>query len=361
MYLLADCYTNYNQDIDAALRMLDAVADANRIARIPILFKSECLHRNFALDCDYTEQFWGKDGTKSAVRFHDLIAAKVVPLEDYARILDAAKERGLSMVMSVYDVEGAQLASEHGAALKIASSNITHGPLIRRAADLSVTDPPRLGQEYDIANAIRPLYIDTGRATLGEVETAIHTAIAAGAPVVRVGISPDGHPALPGDHNLRSISLLRRAFGLQVGMSCHLDGEDAAIAAVAMGADFIEKSICIDPAEQSQDTSISLPIHRLADFANRLADVEEMRGNSWRDMAKPIPRIGSSARMGLVAAQDIEAGEPLRLDAIDYAFPDADHHPSGGIPVAHVEEVIGARVTRRVDVGQPIRWEEVGR
>jgi sialic acid synthase SpsE len=358
-YILADCSTQWAQDFDRALRFLDAIAEANEQAPIPIVFKGEILWDvDICLpDTGYTEAFWAKDGTPAVEDFRKLIARKVIDLDTYDRILSAAKDRDLDRVMSVYDFIGADFAREHGCALKVASSNITHRPLIRHCATISNTPPPTTGCAWSVLDAFRPLYLDTGRATLAEVDTAIRLATESGATDIRIGHSPDGHPADPVNHNLRSLRTLQTAFGLPVGLSCHRDGEDAAIAAVALGAAFVEVTVSDEPDALEQDAVISLDVNSLVPFANTLHGVHEMLGDSWRDLAKPIERIGSSARMGLVAREAIMAGEVLSLDTVRFAFPVVEH----GIPVGSWDHVEGTAVRNYVAKDMPIHWSDLGR
>src|SRR6185503_4308518 len=151
---------------------------------------------------------------------------------------------GLPIVMSVYDAAGADFAVANGVhALKIASSNITHVPLIRHVAAFGV-----------------PLLIDTGRATMAEIDRAVRTAREAGATALILEHSPDGHPARPDKHNLRTIATLGQAFGVPVGLSDHFSGTQMMHVALGLGAALLERNIVEADGLLEQDHAFASPI-----------------------------------------------------------------------------------------------------
>jgi len=329
---LAEIGTLFNQDVGLARDMVEQVRRSREAVRhTPLLLKGEILHTaDICLDDDAVENYYSRSGEHCAERYREVIERKVVPLDQYRAIFGLCTD--LPFVLSVYDLEGADFAADIGAvALKIASSNVTHVPLIRHVARLGL-----------------PMLIDTGRSTLPEIERAVSTARDAGCDRLLTEHSPDGHPALPENHNLRMLWTLARTFGAPVGLSDHHAGEEMLYLSVALGASLVEKGVTLDPDALDQDVSHALPLTELVRVANTLHDCWLALGQDVRDLTTPIEMLGSSARMGLVARRDLHAGDPVDLDHVTFAF------PRKGIGAEEWDEVCGRTLGRDLPAGSVI-------
>ena len=159
--VLPDIGTFFNQDVALAARMVAAVKAAG--ARY---VKGEVLHdAEICLKTDVAEHYLGADAQSVGENYRQLVERKALPLSQYEKIFAPCRELKLGLVLSVYDLKGADFAKRLGAcALKIASTNVVHAPLIRYCAGLDL-----------------PLIIDTGKATLDEALRAVNWARRAGA------------------------------------------------------------------------------------------------------------------------------------------------------------------------------------
>lgn len=335
--LLAEIGTLFNQDLDQARSMVRAIRDARGAdTGSPILLKGEVLHTaEIVLDDDAVETYHSRAGESRSERYRELIERKVVPLDHYRAIFGLCPE--LPFVLSVYDAEGANFAAAEGAVgLKVASSNITHVPLIRHVARTGL-----------------PVILDTGRSTLAEVARAVDAARGAGCDQLLLEHSPDGHPALPGNHNLRMLQTLARAFGTPVGLSDHHDGEEMMVVSIALGASLVEKGVTFDPDALEQDASHAMALDRLVPAARSIFAAWQALGSGTRDLDVPIARLGTSARMGLVAARDLHPGDPVDLDHVTFAF------PCRGIGVELWDEVVGWEFATEIPRGGVIGWGQV--
>lgn len=347
--LLAEIGTLFNQDVGMAGRLVDAVASANILAEerygcsSPIVLKGELLlSADICLDDHSVERFQSRTGAIREERYRDLIARKLVPASVYRDLIAHASSKGLPVAMSVYDDAGIELARDTGvAALKIASSNVNHLPLIRHMAlqDMS-------------------LILDTGRTRLSEVDRAVRLINSVWSERKYDGLliiehSPDGHPAPDRNHNLRSLSTLAAVYGGPVGLSCHAMDEDACIAAVALGAQLIEKNVCEDVGALEQDTAFALDIAGLPEFSARIRRCYDRLGDRWRDPTTQTGLIATSARMGLVARINVEAGALLNAQTCGFAF------PCRGVSVEDFDRVQGWRFNKPLSAGDVVRWSDL--
>lgn len=337
---LAEIGSYFNGDVGLAHTMIQRVIAArDLVPELPLVLKTEILNdAEICLPGDTMETYAAKDGRTRQENYRTLIERKVVPLEAYGDLFKLCTDAGVPLVVSVYDFTAADYAREHGAsALKIASSNVVHIPLIRHVAGFGL-----------------PMLIDTGRTTIAEVHRAVATARAAGCEDIVIQHSPDGHPALPKAHNLRIFETYLQAFGLPVGLSDHHVGPEMLYLSLALGATLLEKGVHVDADELDQDISHSMALDDLPAVMRSVHDCWLALGKPARDPRDTIDGvIGSSQRQCLVARRDLRPGETVCLDTIRFAF------PCRGIPVEHWDQVDGWRLTAPVAAGSPVEWQHV--
>lgn len=336
----AEIGSYFNGDVDLAANMIKRVIAArDEVPEQPLALKTEILdNAEICLPTDAIETYAAKDGRVKSENYRALIERKVVPLESYAGLFKLCTDSGVPLVVSVYDFTAAKFASDHGAAaLKIASSNVVHVPLIRYAAGLGL-----------------PLVIDTGRTNIAEVHRAVGTARDAGCQDIVIQHSPDGHPALPKAHNLRILRSFKQVFQVPVGLSDHHVGVEMLYVAVALGASVLEKGVHVDTEELDQDISHSMAIEDLPAVMRKVRECWQALGKPARDPGDRIEGvIGTSQRQGLVAKRDLSPGEEISFDTVRFAF------PCLGIPVEHWDLVSNWRVIAPVGAGTPMQWSHV--
>lgn len=330
----------FGQDVSLAKSMIEQILDARRrVPQQPLILKTEVLHDpEICLAGDTVETYASKSGLVKQENYRALIERKALSLDRYAELFEMCALADLPFIASVYDLVGADLAVECGAvALKIASSNVIHIPLIRHCAAKDV-----------------PIILDTGRATLAEVDRAIATARKAGCEKMVIQHSPDGHPALPKAHNLKTLETYQHAFGFPVGLSDHHIGLEMIYMAIAMGASVIEKGVHVAPDDLDIDISHTMHMKDLVDVMRSVFNCWSALGLSFRDMRQPIEGVlGTSQRQCLVANCDISAGDQISMKNIRFAF------PRRGISVEHWDLVDGVNLRNPVSVGRPIQWGDV--
>lgn len=326
-----DIGTFFNKDMDIAeslVRKLHAGGAS--------LVKGEILHdADIVLDDSTVEVYLGHDGTARQERNHELIERKVVPFSSYEKLFGLCKSLDMGFLLSVYDFRGAEFARDIGAsALKVASSNIVHRPLIEYVARLGL-----------------PMIIDTGKSSLEEIARAVQWAEDAGASDIMVQHSPEAPPSPLTNHNLRMLETLRQVFERPVGLSDHHAGEEMLYAAVALGAHSVEKGIIPDDMGEDQDVYHALPVSMFEEVSAKCRRIQIALGDNMRYLRRDSKK--HPYRMGLVASRDVSRGEVLNLTNVRFAF------PAKGIPVEHWDIVEGWHVRCGLNDGQVIGWQDV--
>lgn len=218
--------------------------------------------------------------------------------------------------------EMAFLAASGCACVKICSGDINYHHLLRLAARYPWT-----------------VQIDTGSATIAEVEQAVDVLEMAGCHRIIINHCPSGYPARLESINLRVVQTLRAMFPYPVAFSDHTPGSTMDVAAVALGVDILEKTITLDRCIRSPEHIMSLEPHEACNFVQTIRDVETALGNARRIMTAAERSLPPTARRSIVAACDISKGEVIKQDMLDYV------RPGDGLP-PHLDYLILGRRCR---------------
>lgn len=328
---LPDIGTFFDQDIARAERLIRDIQAAG--AQV---CKAEILHNpDICLKGDALEHYYDPAKGHIAENYRELIERKCLSLSEYQRLLRVPRALGMPIVLSVYDFAGADFAlAEGAAALKIASTNLVHAPLIRYCAALPI-----------------PLILDTGKADMAEIDRAVTWAREAGAVDLIIEHSPLPPPAPVEEQNLRMLQTLSEKYSVPVGLSDHHHGPEMLYAATALGACVLEKGVCPDDQKADQDVAHALPVSQLKSVLETCRTIRAGLGRAVRELPADFAR--PAARMGLITRRSVKAGDVLDLQSVDFAF------PTVGIPVEAWDQAEGLRFARDLPAAAIIGWQDV--
>jgi len=117
------------------------------------------------------------------------------------------------------------------------------------------------------------------------------------------------YPAKEKDLNLRAINLLKKRFNLEIGYSDHSRGNEASIAAVALGAKIIEKHLTLNNNLKGPDHKASLNPIDFKKFVVSIRKTEVSLGKEKKILTKSERDVKVVARKSIVASLDIKKGE----------------------------------------------------
>jgi pseudaminic acid synthase len=331
-YVIAELSANHNGDIDAALRIIDAAADAGADAVKLQTYRPDTI----TLDADGPD-FTITGGPWHGKRLYDLYEWAHTPWEWHRTLFDHSARRGITMFSSPFDRTAVDLLEELGApAYKIASFEVIDLPLIRY-----------------VASKGKPMIISTGMADLAEIAEAVEAARAGGCDELALLHCVSGYPAPASDYNLATLGDMARQFGLPVGLSDHTLDNTTAIASVALGACIIEKHVTLDRAGGGPDDSFSLEPAEFVALCKGARTAWEALGviNYAR---KSSEEANVRFRRSLYFVRDMAAGEIVRQDCVRSV------RPGFGLPPKMLDAILGRPVRYAIRCNSPVRAEDIG-
>ena len=196
-----------------------------------------------------------------------------MPEEIHFEMQTLCRELGVGFLSSTFTAQStAFLVDRMGCdALKLASS---------RVSDLDLLD-----YVNGRANQVKTVYLSTGMATLDEVRAAVGHLDR----IDRLYLlhCTSQYPTDDENVNLRAMLTLREAFPEHhVGFSDHSRGLDACLAAVAMGAEVLEKHFTYNTCMPGDDHEGALTPGSTKELVHRVERVEAMLGSPEK---RPVP------------------------------------------------------------------------
>jgi N-acetylneuraminate synthase len=354
--IIAEAGVNHNGSLDMALQLVDAAADAGAdVVKFQTFVAAELA------SASAPKAAYQKRRTDAGETQLEMLKRLELSLDDHRAIIERCAVRGIRFLSTPFDRDSLALLSDvlGLAEIKLSSGELTNGPLLLAAA--------RSG---------RRLIVSTGMGTLAEVENALAVlAFGMAAPPTaapcrdaftdwlcaddarrllaeRVTLlhCTTEYPAAEADVNLKAMDTLRVAFGLPVGYSDHTTGTAISIAAVARGAELIEKHFTLDRSLPGPDHAASLEPSELGGLVRDVRAVEAALGSGVKLPSVTERANRSAARKVLVAARPLPAGQFLTEDDI------AVKRAATGRSPMEYWSAIGARCPRDLVLDDVLDW-----
>lgn len=147
-------------------------------------------------------------------------------------------------------------------------------PLLYKTASASLTDIDLLLRHKELN---KPVITSSGMSTMEEIENAVNCI---GTKNLLIAHSTSAYPCQNEELNLRMILTLKNKYpGIPVGYSGHETGLAPTWAAVAIGANFVERHITLDRAMWGSDQAASVEIGGFGRLVRNIRDIEQSLGD----------------------------------------------------------------------------------
>lgn len=264
---------------------------------------------------------------------YELYEKTYIPWKWFKKLKKAADDLGIMFFSTAFDKTSVDLLEEVGvSAHKIASFELVDLPLI----------------EY-MAKTKKPLIISTGMATISEIKEAVNTARNAGAKDIVLLKCVSNYPARPEEMNLKTIAHMKKLFNCPVGLSDHTLGIGVSIAAVALGAQVIEKHFTLSRKIKTPDSFFSIEPQELKELVKNIRLSEKAMGKVSYGLTKE-ERKSKKYRRSLFAVKDIKRNELVTEVNVKSI------RPSNGLSPKYLKGILGKKAKRDISRATPLSW-----
>jgi N-acetylneuraminate synthase len=259
VYITGEIGINHNGDLAKAIALVDEAADAGCDAvkfqkRTPEI----CTPRDqWEIERDTP---WGR------MSYIDYRHRVELDVEAYAAIDERARHRGIAWFASPWDIQSVDFLEAFDVpAHKVASACLTDDDLLRR-----------------LRGTGRTIILSTGMSTMRQIRHAVEVL---GSHNIILCHATSTYPAPAAELNLKMINTLQAEFpNVPIGYSGHETGLQTTLAAVAMGAVFVERHITLDRSMWGSDQAASIEPQGLARLVRDVRVITEAMGDGVKQI-----------------------------------------------------------------------------
>ena len=336
VFIIAEAGVNHNGSLETAKKLIDAAADAGADAVKFQTFKAGRLVTGTAAKARYQIENTGTNESQL-----EMLKRLELSLDMHTELMSYCKEKNIMFMSTPFDEESADMLDELGMSIfKIPSGEITNKPLVQH-----------------IAAKNKSIILSTGMSYLGEIEKAIGWIYEVWG---KLGSRPQltllhcvsNYPAVVEDVNLSAMRTMSVAFGLPAGYSDHTMGVEVPVAAVAMGAQIMEKHFTLNRNMEGPDHKASLEPDELQTMVNMIRNVEKAIGSGMKKPSQREEETRVLIRRSLVVARDIRKGEIIDRQSI------VIKRPGHGIAPEFMEQVINRAAKKDLIKDSILTWDD---
>ena len=329
-YIIAEISGNHNGSIDRAKELVKLAKENG----------ADCVKiQTYTPDTmtikSNKDDFLIKGGLWDGYNLWDLYDWAQTPFEWQKELFEYANSIGITMISTPFDESAVDLLESLSCPFyKVASFELTDLPLIKY-----------------IAQTKKPIILSTGMANEKEIKEAIETIIQYGSGDFILLHCVSGYPTPVEEINLDTITLLKKKFKCDIGLSDHTLGNTSAILSIALGAKVIEKHFTFDRSEGGPDAEFSMEPHELKDLSENISLAHKAIGVGSFEM-KSAEESNIKFRRSIYVVNDIKKGDVFTKENIRRI------RPGYGLEPKDYEKIIGLKAKRDLEEGNPLTKQD---
>lgn len=274
VYIIGEIGINHNGSIDIAKKIIDGAAAAGCDA---VKFQKRTPELCVPSDQWYIERDtpWGR---MTYIEYRHKIEFKE---KEYEIIDKYCKEKNIQWFASPWDEQAVNFLEKFNpVCYKLASASLTDNYLLKK-----------------VKSTGKPIMLSTGMSTLEEIDKAISVS---GTDNLMLAQSTSSYPCKLEELNLKVISSFKEKYpNVPIGYSGHETGLAPTLAAVALGATFVERHITLDRAMWGTDQAASVEMVGMARLVKDIRDIEKALGDG-------VKKVYNSEKPSLVKLRRVK-------------------------------------------------------
>lgn len=333
--IIAEAGVNHNGDIDKALKLVELASQTGADYIKFQTFKTELNISKKAKKAKYQEKNTGLNETQ-----FEMVKKLELTFDDFVLIEKKCKESNIGFMSTGFDIPSLDFLDTFSPEYyKIPSGELTNKPYLEHVGKLA-----------------RKIILSTGMADLNEIKQAIFV-------LEKVGVNKNNitvlhcnteYPTPFEDVNLLAMLQIKKEIGVKIGYSDHTLGIEVPIAAVALGAEIIEKHFTLDRSLPGPDHLASLEPDELKDMVNGIRNIELAISGSG------IKEAGESEKSNkLIARKSIHLLKNLKIGHVLSSNDLIMKRPGDGISPMEIDLVLGKKITKSLVEDTKLEWKHL--
>ncbi len=325
--IIAEAGVNHNGSVKNAKKMIE-VAKKSGVDYVKFqTFVPENLVSKYAEKAEYQKRI-----TKENESQLSMLQRLSLKYEDFVELKRYSDDIGVGFISTPFDLESIDFLNELDMDFwKIPSGEITNLPYLEK-----------------IGKTGKKVILSTGMSTIKEIRTAVDILERNGAVHIALLHCNTQYPTPYEDVNLKAMDYIRENTCKKVGYSDHTMGIEVPIAAVAMGAEIIEKHFTLDRNMEGPDHKASLEPNELAAMVQAIRHIEKAVGSKEKKVSNSEGRNIVVARKSIVARHHIKEGEIFSEDNLTIK------RPGDGLSPMKWYEILGKKATHSYEEDEKI-------
>lgn len=331
-YTIAEAGANHDGDVNKAFKLIDAAKDAGADC---IKFQT---YKASKLTTKTAPKYWS-DGVDNETQYDVFKKLDLLEKDDWKKIFDYSKEKKITCFSTPFDEDSVDMLYSLGVpAFKIASSDITHIPLIKHVASKGL-----------------PIFLSTGMASQEEIDEAVSIINDIGNQKIVLLHCITSYPTKPEDANLEMINTLTKKFSdYIIGYSDHTLGTKIPAYSVMLGVKVVEKHFTFDTKlDVSRDHRLSLNVEGFSEMISNIRLAETAKGSSSRIAIASEKDSKKFARRSVVSLKKIVKDTIITNEMVGVK------RPGTGIYPKYINKVIGSKAKKDIEEDMPIQWDDI--
>ncbi len=325
--IIAEAGVNHNGDIKLAKQLAKAAYAAGADFVKYQTFIPKALVSQSAEMADYQ-----RSNVKSSNSQLEMLSKLSLSFEEFRQLKVYCDEIGIGFLSTPFDMESIAFLEELDMPFwKVPSGEVTNTPYLIR-----------------LAKTHKPIVMSTGMCDMDEIEFAVKILNTYGSGEITLLHCNTEYPTPFEDVNLRAMLTLKDKFSVKAGYSDHTKGIEIPIAAVALGAEVIEKHFTLDKTMQGPDHKASLEPDELCCMVEAIRNIESALGTGEKKPSSSEKKNTAVARKSIVASREIKKGEIFSEDNL------TTKRPGDGISPMKWFYVIGRKAERDYSADEKI-------
>ena len=234
----------------------------------------------------------------------DLYKSAQTPYDWHKELFTYAKQKEITCFSSAFDETSVDLLESLRCPFyKVASFEMNHIPLIKK-----------------IASTKKIMIISTGMASLKEIDFTYKTAKKYGAKEIILLYCVSNYPSKTSDFNFNNIKILKERYKCRVGFSDHSTDTKVVAAAIAAGAEVIEKHIALEGQTKGFDLAFSAKGKEIKEYKKIIVSTSEMMGKNFF-FRNNSENKSKKFRRSIYAIRNIKKGDKFTIKNIKIIRP----------------------------------------